>query len=38
MSYFWKKATKEFSPGAHRLLERINTHCSHLKIPFYAEI
>jgi len=31
---FWKKATKEYSPGAHRHWGCINTHCSHFNTPF----
>jgi len=31
MRYFWKKATEEYSSGAHKHWGRINTHYSRLK-------
>jgi len=34
MRYFWNKATKEYSPAAHRHWGCINTHCTHLKTHF----
>jgi len=33
---FFQKATEEYSPGAHRHWERINTHCSHVKTHFLS--
>jgi len=36
MRYFWKKATKEYSPGVHRHWGRFNTYCSHLKTQFLS--
>jgi len=34
MRYFWKKATEEYSSGAHRHWGHIITHCSHSKTHF----